>query len=136
MKQEPFFRLFFQDIRCSPEENKRSDSYARLLFWEDNENARDLSLNGIGPDPRTELIVLFLVLEIQQGILKFVTRCCRLLLHDIPSKSLTSIDYPVRPGPSILFAVKAAYPSISASDFSEILAVQSSHFGSLCRSKG
>ncbi|KAF2267621.1 hypothetical protein CC78DRAFT_62548 [Lojkania enalia] len=72
-----------------------ADTYGELLSWDDDKDAFDNMINGIGMHPGHGLQAL----EIQQRIWGFLVTCCQLLLHDISSEALTSGDVQPEPGP-------------------------------------
>jgi hypothetical protein len=77
------------------------DTYGELVSWDDDEDAFDLMLHGIGMHPGDGLHAL----EMQQRIWQFLVSCCKQLLRDFEPNTLT--DGPVQPEPESLFKPSA-----------------------------
>ena len=56
------------------------ETYGELVAWDDDDRAFDWMISGIGMQPAEGLQIL----EIQQKVLCFLVKCCRLILHDLP----------------------------------------------------
>ncbi|MCJ1236686.1 hypothetical protein MMC14_004668 [Varicellaria rhodocarpa] len=72
-----------------------SATYGQLVAWNDDDEAYDLLMSGIGFQPGMGLQVL----KTQQRLLRFLVQCCHLILHDLPSNSW--VDASVQPEPPI-----------------------------------
>lgn len=68
-------------------------TYGELVSWDDDKDAFEHMMSGVGMHPGNGLHAL----EIQHGILDFLVKFCKLLLRDIPS--LTEGDVLLDPGP-------------------------------------
>ena len=88
---------------------KTSEEYGRLISWDENDEAFDWMNSGIQFQPGWGLQVL----EIQQGILRFLVQCCFLILHDLSPNSLTDVGVPVQPEPSPISRDETEYPSLA-----------------------
>ncbi|KAK4035201.1 hypothetical protein C8A01DRAFT_48531 [Parachaetomium inaequale] len=71
--------------------------YGKVLAWEDDKHARDWVVSGKQFMAGEGLLVL----EIQERLLAFLVGCCREILHDIPTASLVSNEFPIQPEPAI-----------------------------------
>jgi hypothetical protein len=87
-----------------------AEAYGRLYSRDEYPEAYEWFISEVGLQPGHGLLVL----EIQSRILYFLVYCCRQLLHDLPSKSLTGEDIPVQPEPAFLFNDELRYPSLPA----------------------
>ena len=77
---------------------KTEDAYAKLMHWDDHPDAMEWMTEQRHPAPADGLVML----EVQDGIYKFLVRCCRLLLHDI--NPLTGPNVPLAPEPPLVSA--------------------------------
>ncbi|PNY25651.1 Uncharacterized protein TCAP_04410 [Tolypocladium capitatum] len=74
---------------------KDAQEYGKLMAWSEHPDAfqwmhtRKQFLPGEG----------LLILEAQQRTLKFLVKCCELILHDIPPDTLTADAFPLQPEP-------------------------------------
>ncbi|KAI9879339.1 MAG: hypothetical protein M1830_008799 [Pleopsidium flavum] len=85
------------------------EAYGQLVAWDQNDEAFDCLMSGIGFHPGHGLQVL----EIQQEILRFLVQCCHLILHDLPSSSLTDQSVPVQPEPLSISRDETEWPSLA-----------------------
>ena len=96
----------FLSGRTSPE------TYGEIVSWDNDSDASELMMLGIGIQPGEGLLVL----EIQERILGFLLRCTELILHDLlpfkPASSSKQLPLP----PPILSLVQgdAEWPTVSA----------------------
>lgn len=86
------------------------EAYGRLVSWDEDDEACDLSVSGIGFHPGHGLQVL----ETQQETLRFLVQCCYLILHDLPSSSLTDQSVPVQPEPLPIVRDENEWPSLAS----------------------
>jgi hypothetical protein len=85
-------------------------TYGRLVAWDDDDGAFDLLQTGIGFHPGYGLQVL----EVQQEILRFLLKCCTIVLQDLPPGSLTGSDVPIQSEPPLLLRDESEWPSLAA----------------------
>ena len=104
--QSPFLNLHTILLRGQTTPN----TYGRLVAWDDDDEAFDLMHTGIGFHPGYGLQVL----ETQQEVLRFLVKCCYLILHDMPVESLTSNDVPVQPEQPLPLRDESEWPSLAA----------------------
>jgi hypothetical protein len=74
-------------------DRKNPDTYGELVSWEDNENAFEYMMNGVGMHPGRGLMAL----EIQQRIWNFLVTWSEVLLKDL--SPLTEGEIVSNPGP-------------------------------------
>ncbi|KAJ6191977.1 hypothetical protein J3E72DRAFT_204991 [Bipolaris maydis] len=72
---------------------KNPDTYGELVSWDDDEDAFEYMMNGVGMHPGHGLKAL----EIQQRIWSFLVTWCEVVLNDIPR--LTASEIMPDPGP-------------------------------------
>lgn len=75
----------------------RPEEYGRILAWDENPHAHDLTTTGKQFLPEEG----FTVLEAQERLLSFLVNCCHQILHDISKDSMTSDAYPIKPQPQL-----------------------------------
>lgn len=75
----------------------RPVEYGRILAWDENPHAHDLTTTGKQFLPEEG----FTVLEAQERLLSFLVNCCHHILHDIPKDTMTSGVYPIKPEPQL-----------------------------------
>ncbi|MCJ1246838.1 hypothetical protein MMC30_004047 [Trapelia coarctata] len=85
-------------------------TYGQLVAWDDDDEAFDLMHTGIGFHPGYGLQVL----ETQQEVLRFLVKCCSVILQDLPVDSLTSNDVPVQPELPLSLKNESEWPSLAA----------------------
>ncbi|KAF0329038.1 hypothetical protein GQ607_003706 [Colletotrichum asianum] len=69
--------------------------YGKLVAWEEHPDAFEWMHTRRQFMPGEGLLVL----EAQERTLSFLVKCCELILHDIPSDTLTTDVFPVQPEP-------------------------------------
>lgn len=74
-----------------------SSKYGRLLSWDDHPDAFEWMASRLQFLPGEGLLIL----EAQQKVMKFLVKCCKLILHDIPETTLTTDAYPRQPEPTL-----------------------------------
>lgn len=84
-------------------------TYGQLIAWEDDDEAFDLMDTGIGFHPGYGLQVL----ETQQEVLRFLVKCCSVILQDLPVDSLTSNHVPVQPELPLSLRGESEWPSLA-----------------------
>jgi len=92
---------------------RTSETYGRLVAWEDHDEAFDWMNSGFQFQPGDGLLVL----ERQQEILRFLVKCCYLLTQDMSVSSLVDISLPVQPEPEPILPrhiYERSYQSIAA----------------------
>ncbi|KAF2798204.1 hypothetical protein K505DRAFT_268147 [Melanomma pulvis-pyrius CBS 109.77] len=82
------------------------EKYGELVSWDDDEDAFDNMINGLGMHPGHGLQAL----EIQQHIWRFLVSCCKQILQDLPLETLMSCD--VKPDPGSLSGQDANVTSL------------------------
>ncbi|KIW14764.1 hypothetical protein PV08_07549 [Exophiala spinifera] len=87
-----------------------SDTYGRLVSWDDDDDAFMLQHNCLQFQPGTGLLVL----EIQSKIYSFLLECCYQILHDIPRDELVSLQLPEQPEPPPIVASGTSYAQLSS----------------------
>ena len=87
-----------------------SETYGKLISWDDHEDAFEWLTSGLHFHPGMGLLVL----QIQQGLLEFLVQCCHVIFQDLSSNSLTGDSIPVQPEPPTLLPNETAYPSLAA----------------------
>ena len=85
-------------------------TYGQLVAWDDDDEAFDLMNTGIGFHPGYGLQVL----QTQQEILRFLVKCCTVILQDLPLDSLTSNDVPVQPEQPLVLRDESEWRSLAA----------------------
>ncbi|KAK2760336.1 hypothetical protein FQN54_002404 [Arachnomyces sp. PD_36] len=86
------------------------ESYGRLISWSEDKGSFDLMITGRGFHPGEGLMVL----EIQQGIWRFLIACCRNLLLDLSEDTWIGDEIPVQPEPPALVGDHTEWPSVAA----------------------
>lgn len=76
--------------------------YGSLVAWEDHPDAFDWMVSRRQFLPGEALDIL----EAQDRVMKFLVRCCELLLRDIPDAELLSGKFPVQPEPPLKAGVE------------------------------
>lgn len=74
-----------------------ASEYGRLVAWEDHPDAFDWMISRKQFIPGEGLLVL----EAQQRLLRFLVKCCRSVLKDIPDAELVSNKFPILPEPRL-----------------------------------
>ncbi|MCJ1405640.1 hypothetical protein MMC11_008869 [Xylographa trunciseda] len=85
-------------------------TYGKLVSWDDDDNAFDWMMSGIGKQPGEGLLIL----EIQKRVLEFLVQCCQLILADLPPESLVDERGTVLPEPEPVITDPTAWPSLAA----------------------
>ncbi|KAF2143937.1 uncharacterized protein K452DRAFT_285979 [Aplosporella prunicola CBS 121167] len=88
---------------------KDPETYGELVSWEEDEEAFDKMLSGVGAHPGHGLIIL----EMQERIYSFLINCCQQILHEIPPESMTKPEYPIQPEPPSVSENETGYPSLA-----------------------
>lgn len=87
-----------------------SETYGKLLSWDDHEEAFDWLTSGLHFHPGMGLLVL----QSQQGLLEFLVQCCQVIFQDRSFNSLTDESILPQPEPPTLLPNESAYPSLAA----------------------
>ncbi|KAF8860574.1 hypothetical protein BDZ45DRAFT_672478 [Acephala macrosclerotiorum] len=94
-------------------ERRTPDTYGELVSWYDNPEAPEWMSSGIGFQPGEGIVLL----EIQEEILRFLIRCCQLLMQDAPVAELIKESIPIQPEPPSVSMDDSLFPSLVAMSF-------------------
>jgi hypothetical protein len=72
-------------------------TYGELIPWDENKDALGWLKSGRGVVAGEGLMIL----EIQEGIYRFLADCCKRIMHDVLAENLTSDRYPIQPPVSL-----------------------------------
>lgn len=87
-----------------------AENYGKLVAWDDDDRAFDWFMSGAAPPPADGLLLL----EIQQKLLEFLVKCCKLILHDLSPSSLTDKTASIHKEPSPLTSDPTAWASLAS----------------------
>ena len=86
-----------------------AQNYGKLVAWDDDDRAFDWFMSGAAASPADGLLLL----EIQQKLLEFLVKCCKLILHEFSPSSLTDKAAPIHKEPSPLSSDPTAWTSLT-----------------------
>lgn len=87
-----------------------AENYGKVVAWDDHDRAFDWFMSGAAAPPGEGLLLL----EIQQKLLKFLVKCCELVLHDISSSALREKATPMHLEVSHLSSDPTAWASLAS----------------------
>ena len=87
-----------------------AETYGQLIAWDENDEAFNWMMSGVDFSPGNGLQVL----EIQEGILRFLVQCCLVILQDLPAESLTDESVSVQPEPPFISKDENEWPSLAS----------------------
>lgn len=86
-----------------------SESYGKLISWDEDDNAFHLMHNGLQFQPGEGILAL----EAEKTILDFLIKCCEGIFADLTFTELTSLEIPTLPVPPALISQDASYSRLS-----------------------
>lgn len=78
--------------------------YGKLLAWNEHPDAESWMTSQKQFEPSEG----FTILEAQEGLLAFLVKFCKQMLHDIPGDTITSDAFPIKPSPQLKSEVETS----------------------------